>query len=156
MDIVDFVAPDRVIVGLRAGSKTHLLAELARRAAAATGLPQKQIADVLEARESLGSTGVGGGIAIPHAQLAGLQAFYGLFARLDRPIDYNAIDSHPVDLVFLLLIPANAKGHLPALAAIARLLRDPAIADALRRAEGAGAVYAALTRPGTAASLMSQ
>jgi nitrogen PTS system EIIA component len=146
VDIADLIPPDRVIVGLQVSSKSHLLAELSRRAAAATGLPQKQVADALEARESLGSTGVGGGIAIPHAQLAGLGAFYGLFVRLGRPLDYDAIDGRPVDLVFLLLIPPGTKEHLQALAAIARRLRDAHIAAALRAATTAPQAHAALTR----------
>jgi PTS system nitrogen regulatory IIA component len=145
LDITDLVAPNRVIVGFRANSKSHLLAELARRAATATGLPQKQIGDALEVREALGSTGVGAGIAIPHAQIAELDRFYGLFIRLDRPIDYDAIDGLPVDLVFLLLIPANTKEHLHALAGISRRLRDAGIATALRRANGDQGAYEALT-----------
>ena len=98
MEISALVAPDRVIVGLKTSSKSHLFAELARRAATATGLPQKRIIDLLEGRESLGSTGIGAGIAIPHAQVAALDQFFCLFARLDRPIDYGAIDGRPVDL----------------------------------------------------------
>ena len=145
MEITDLIAPDRVIVGFKASSKSHLLAELARRAAAETGLPQKQIDDVLEARESLGSTGVGSGIAIPHAQVPALDQFFGLFARLDRPIDYAAIDGRPVDLVFLLLIPANTKEHLDALASISRRLRDQETAKNLRRAKGVRETYEVLT-----------
>jgi len=145
VDLADLIAPDRVILRLQVSSKSHLLADLSRRAATATGLPQKQIADALEARERLGSTGVGAGIALPHAQLAGLGAFYGLFARLDRPLDYDAIDGRPVDLVFLLLIPANATEHLQALAAIARRLRDTGTAAALRAATTAPEMHAALT-----------
>jgi len=133
VEITDLLTPDRVIVGLQARSKSHVLAELARRAAAATGLPQQQIVDSLQARENLGSTGVGGGIAIPHAQIAGLERFFGLFVRLSRPIDYDAVDGQPVDLVFLLLIPANAKEHLQALAAVSRRLRDPENSAKLRR-----------------------
>ena len=84
----------------------------------------------LETRESLGSTGVGAGIAIPHAQVPTLDQFFGVFARLDQPIDYDAIDGQPVDLVFLLLIPGNTREHLKALAAISRRLRDAEIANA--------------------------
>jgi PTS system nitrogen regulatory IIA component len=145
LDITDFVAPDRVIVGFRANSKSHLLVELARRAATATGLRQKQIGDALEAREALGSTGMGAGIAIPHAQIAGLDLFYGLFVRLDRAIDYDAIDGRPVDLVFLLLIPPKTKEHLQALACISRRLRDADIAMSLRRSNGDREAYEALT-----------
>jgi PTS system nitrogen regulatory IIA component len=144
VDITDLITPDRVLVGFKANSKSHLLAELARRAATATGLPQKRISDVLEARESLGSTVVGSGIAIPHAQVATLDQLFGVFVRLDRPIDYDAIDARPVDLVFLLLIPGNTREHLHALAAISRRLRDRNIAAALRGAQSASAAYAAL------------
>lgn len=146
MEITDLIAPDRVIVDFKASSKSHLLAELARRAATATGLPQQQIDAALEARESLGSTGVGFGIAIPHARVATLECFFGLFARLDRPIDYDAIDGRPVDLVFLLLFPGNTREHLQALAAISRRLRDPEIASDLRSAKGAPETHKALTR----------
>ena len=144
MEISDLVTPDQVIVGLKARSKAHLLTELARKTAPATGLPQKQIADALQARESLGSTGVGAGIAIPHAQIAGLDRFHALFGRLSRPIDYDAIDGHPVDLVFLLLIPANSKEHLQALAAISRRLRNQAVAANLRQAGTSRELYEAL------------
>jgi nitrogen PTS system EIIA component len=146
LDITDLVAADRVVASFQANSKSHLLAELAHRAATATGLSQKQIGDALEAREALGSTGVGAGIAIPHAQIAGLNRFYGLFVRLSRPIDYDAIDGRPVDLAVLLLIPENSKEHLQALASISRRLRDPDIATHLRRANGDQEVYEVLTK----------
>lgn len=144
MELTDLVSPDRVMVGFQANGKPQLIAELARRAAVAIGLPQKQINGALEVRESLGSTGVGNGIAIPHAQIAGLGRFYGLFVRLDRPVDYDAIDGRPVDLVFLLLIPQNTKEHLHALAAISRRLRDQKIATNLRNSKGAEEAYNAL------------
>ena len=144
MEISDFLAPDRVIAAIRVNDKAQLLAELARRAAGAIGIPALSIRAALEARERLGSTGVGGGIAIPHSQIPGLDRFYGLFARLNRPIDYEAIDARPVDLVFLLLIPANAKEHLQALASISRRLRDQTIANELRNAKDARAIHDAL------------
>lgn len=147
VELTDLVSPERVIVGFQANSKPQLIAELARRAAVAIGLPQKQISDALEARESLGSTGVGSGIAIPHTQIAGLDRFYGLFVRLDRPLDYDAIDGRPIDLVFLLLIPQNTKEHLHALAAISRRLRDPKIASNLRMAKSALELCEALIGP---------
>jgi nitrogen PTS system EIIA component len=144
VEISDLVTPDQVIVGLKARTKAYLLTELARKAATATGLPQKQIADALQARESLESTGVGAGIAIPHAQIAGLDRFHALFGRLSHPIDYDAIDGHPVDLVFLLLIPANSKEHLQALAAISRRLRNQAVAANLRQAGTSRELYDAV------------
>jgi PTS system nitrogen regulatory IIA component len=147
VEITDLVAPDRVVAGLRVRSKSHLLTELARRAAAATGLSQEHIREALEAREALGSTGIGAGIAMPHAQITGLDRFYGLFVRLDRPIGYEAIDERPVDLVFLLLIPMNTNEHLQALACVSRRLRDQAIATNLRRAPSDQEVYQALAAP---------
>ena len=115
-------------------------------AAAATGLSQEHIREALEAREALGSTGVGAGIAMPHAQITGLDGFYGLFVRLHRPIDYDAIDGRPVDLVFLLLIPATTKEHLQALACVSRHLRDQAIATSVRNAADGRELYEALTQ----------
>jgi PTS system nitrogen regulatory IIA component len=145
VEITDLLAPDSVIAGLPVRNKPYLLTELARRAAAATGLSQEHIREALEAREALGSTGVGAGIAMPHAQITGLDRFYGLFVRLHRPIDYDAIDGRPVDLVFLLLIPATTKEHLQALACISRRLRDQAIATSVRNAADGPEVYEALT-----------
>jgi PTS system nitrogen regulatory IIA component len=145
VEITDLLAPDSVIAGLPVRNKPYLLTELARRAAAATGLSQEHIREALEAREALGSTGVGAGIAMPHAQITGLDRFYGLFVRLHRPIDYDAIDGRPVDLVFLLLIPATTKEHLQALACVSRRLRDQAIASSVRTAVDDRELYEALT-----------
>lgn len=145
MNVADLLSPDRVIAKLPAGDKPALLAELARRAAAATGLPQPAILEALRAREALGSTGVGSGVAIPHARIAGLDRFFGLFARLERRIDYDSVDEQPVDLVFLLLVPPEAASeHLQALACISRRLRDQAVSACLRRTTDAGTLYAAL------------
>lgn len=141
VEVADLLAPDNVLAGLRVNDKTHLLAELARKAASATGLPAQSVRDAIEARERLGSTGVGAGIAIPHAQIAGLERFYGLFARLQRPIDYDAIDQRPIDLAFLLLIPTGSKEHLHALACISRSLRDQTVATSLRQAATVTELY---------------
>ncbi len=136
--------PAHVFVGLRAADKAKLLAELARRASAVLGLPAGEIAAALTAREALGSTGVGGGIAVPHAQVPALGGTAAFLARLDRPVEYAALDARPVDLVFLLLGPPVARAeHLAALAAATRRLRDPALAAALRSAAGAEALRAA-------------
>jgi nitrogen PTS system EIIA component len=139
MDIDSFLAPDRVLLGLGAIGKPALLVELARRVAPATRIAAPVIAAALTAREQLGSTGVGHGFALPHARLAGLGRFVGLFARLASPIPFEAIDEAPVDLVFLLLIPGAARGeHLAALAAISRRMRDEHVLTGLRAA-GTGA-----------------
>jgi PTS system nitrogen regulatory IIA component len=105
MEIEELITPAAVVARLRAGSKKQLLQELAKRAAELCGLHERQIFDVLLERERLGSTGVGNGIAIPHGRLAGLSRLYGLFARVDPPVDFDAVDEQPVDLVFLLLAP---------------------------------------------------
>ena len=145
MNITDLITPDRTVANIAAVDKPRLLAELARRAAAATGLPAPAIQEALTARENLGSTGVGGGVAIPHARMAGLDRIYGLFARLDRPVDFDAIDEQPVDLVCLLLAPQNAaKNHLQALAAVSRRLHARHMGDRLRKAPDAAALYALL------------
>src|SRR6266851_1065325 len=100
MEIKDFLAPLHVVIDLRASDKKRLLEELARRAAAAVGLGAESIASALSKREALGSTGTGGGVAVPHARLAGLGRPFGLLARLTKPVDFDAIDGQPVDLVF--------------------------------------------------------
>ncbi len=136
--------PDHVFTDLRARAKPALLAELAQRAAASLGLAPGPIAAALAAREALGTTGFGGGLAIPHARLSGLAAPSGFLARLARPIDFAAIDARPVDLVFLLLSPAGADAaHLANLAAVSRRLRDAAAVAALRAAPDAPALRAA-------------
>lgn len=145
MNIADLITPDRVFIGLKAADKSRLLAELSRRAASAAGLPSQDIQRALETREALGSTGVGAGVAIPHARFPGLARFVGLFARLERRLDFNAVDEQPVDLVFLLLVPTDAAGeHLKALACVSRRLRAPDVAAGLRRAADAVELYAAL------------
>jgi len=141
----DLLRLDRIVPRLKASDKTRLLTELARRAAPELGIPAPDLAALLAAREALGSTGVGAGIAVPHARVEGLLAPTGLFARMDRPIDYAAIDGQPVDLVFLLLSPTReAGGHLAALAAVSRRLRDRRVADALRRTDDPARMQALL------------
>jgi len=145
-DLADLVTPRGVIAQLRAPTKRQVLQELARRAAAMTGIADKRIYDALGERERLGTTGIGNGIAIPHCRLTELTQLYGLFARLDRPAPFEAIDDQPVDLVFLLLAPTNAGAeHLKALARVSRLLRDKAVCEKLRGANSADALYALLT-----------
>ena len=146
MDISDLITPDRVIAHLKASSKKQALQELARRAAPFTGVHERAIFEVLLERERLGTTGVGHGIAIPHGKLPTLDKLYGLFARLDVPIDFDAIDEQPIDLVFLLLAPESAGAdHLKALARVSRLLRDRTFCEKLRGSSNSDALYALLT-----------
>lgn len=142
----DLLSPHAVVAGLRAGSKKQVLQELARRAAELTGRPERAVFEVLLERERLGTTGVGHGIAIPHGKLPDLDRVHGMFARLERPVDFDSIDEQPVDLVFLLLAPEQAGAdHLKALARVSRLLRDAALCEKLRGADSADAIYALLT-----------
>lgn len=146
MEIVDLITPQCVIARLRAANKKQVLQELAKRAAETTGLRERAIFDVLLERERLGTTGVGDGIAIPHGKLPELNRLHGLFARLDTPVDFDAVDDQPVDLIFLLLAPETAGAdHLKALARVSRLLRDRATCEKLRGADTPDALYALLT-----------
>jgi nitrogen PTS system EIIA component len=146
MEITDLLAPRGVIAQLRVSNKKQALQEIARRAAGLTGLAEKRIYDVIAERERLGSTGIGKGIAVPHGKLDGLPRLYGLFARLERPIPFDAVDNQPVDLVFMLLAPADAGAeHLRALSRVSRLLRDGTICQKLRGTDNADALYALLT-----------
>jgi len=148
MPLNDLVAPQAVIPALKVNNKKQALQEIAARAAELTGRPEREIFDVLMQRERLGSTAIGNGIAIPHGKLPKLDRLFGLFARLDRPIDFEALDGQPVDLIFLLLAPENAGAdHLKALARIARLLRDPDIIRLLRDSTDREALYAVLAMP---------
>lgn len=137
--------PDAVLASVKASGKKALLAELASRAAAVFKLDERRLFDRLLERERLGSTGIGGGIAIPHARLPALAKPVGLFARLANPVDFESIDERPVDVVFLLAAPEGAGAdHLKALARVSRLLRDRALVDKLRATESADALYALL------------
>lgn len=147
MPLADLVAPSAILPALKVNSKKQAIQELAAKAAELTGLPERDIFDTLLQRERLGSTGVGGGIAIPHGKLPKFDKLFGLFARLERPIDFDALDGEPVDLAFLLLAPETAGAdHLKALARIARLLRDPVNAQKLRSSRDAAALHAVLTQ----------
>src|SRR5579872_3680376 len=145
MNISDLLAPDALLASLKAQTKKQLLQEMAARAHLQTRLPEKNIFETLIERERLGTTGVGAGIAIPHGRMAGLAAITGVFARLENGIDYDAVDSQPVDLVFMLLAPENAGAdHLKALARVSRLLRNQQTCEKLRAAQSAEAIYAIL------------
>ncbi len=152
MELADFLKPEDAIAGLRTAGKAQLLRDLAGRAAPAVMVAAPAILDALLAREKLGSTGLGQGIALPHARIEGVRRLFGLFAHLERPIDFAAIDDKPVDLVFLLLIPAGAGAeHLAALATISRRLRDKEVLRLVRSAQDQRALFNALTGPGSAA-----
>ena len=146
MEVNDLLVLEGVTADLKATSKKQALQDLARRAADMSGLHERAVFDVLMERERLGTTGVGNGIAIPHGKLPNLDRLYGLFARLNQPIDFQAIDERPVDLVFVLLAPEGAGAdHLKALARISRLLRDQNVCDKLRGTDNAEALFAILT-----------
>ena len=153
MPLNDLVAPNAIIPALKVNGKKQALQELAAKAAELSGLSERTIFETLMQREKLGSTGVGSGIAIPHGKLSKLNKLFGVFARLERPIDFEALDGQAVDLVFLLLAPEGAGAdHLKALARVARLLRDPDIARKLRESRDAEALYAVLAMPSASAA----
>lgn len=148
MTITDLVAPEAIVPALKVSSKKQALQDLAARAAMLTGQNERAIFEVLLQREKLGTTAVGYGVAIPHGKLPKLTKMFGMFARLDRAIDFEALDGQPVDLVFLLLAPEGAGAdHLKALARVARLLRDQDTANKLRAARDAQALYTVLAMP---------
>jgi len=145
MQIADFLSPDDTLCDVRAADKDRLLRELTGRAANALRLDAAALADAIAQRERLGSTGMGDGIAIPHARIADLSKPFGLLARLRRAIDFAAIDGQPVDIVFLLLLPSTAQGEqLTALASVARRLRDAQVTADLRDAADGAALYRAI------------
>jgi PTS system nitrogen regulatory IIA component len=148
MPLTDLVARNAIIPALKVTGKKQALQELAAKAAELTGQSERTVYEILLQREKLGSTGVGNGIAIPHGKLARLDRLFGLFARLERPVDFESLDRQPVDLIFLLLAPESAGAdHLKALARVARLLRDAEIANKLRESRDADAIYAVLALP---------
>jgi PTS system nitrogen regulatory IIA component len=148
MNISELLAPDAVLASLKVQGKKQLLQDLAARASQITRIPERKIFETLTERERLGSTGVGQGIAIPHGRLSDIKSISGVFARLESPIDYDAVDRQPVDLVFMLLAPEGAGAdHLKALARVSRLLRNQQTVEKLRAATRAEALYAILTEP---------
>ncbi len=153
MPLTDLVAPNAVIPALKVNGKKQAIQELSARAAALTGQSERLIAETLMQREKLGSTGVGNGIAIPHGKLAKLEKLVGLFARLERGVDFESLDGQPVDLIFLLLAPEGAGAdHLKALARVARLLREAEVVTRLRETRDADAMYAILAQPSSEAA----
>ncbi len=151
MDLSDLLKPDAILPSLHAQSKKQVLQEVCAMAARLTGLGAREIFDTLLQRERLGSTGVGQGVAIPHGKLRSLDRLVGVFARLARPVDFDSLDDQPLDLVFVLLAPESAGAdHLKALARIARILRDSALAEKLRATDSVDAIYTILTVPAAA------
>ncbi len=150
MDLGDLIKPDCVLAGLRAQNKKALLGELAHKAGELLHVDQALIHEAVQQREMLSSTGLGRGIAIPHARMKQVGSMFGLFARLEQPIDFEAMDGQPVDLVFLLLAPEGAGAdHLRALARVSRLMRDTPSLERLRGSRSRNALYSVLTEPMT-------
>lgn len=146
MDLTDLIEASAVMPALKANSKKQLLQLLAEKAASVTGIPEREIFDTILQRERLGSTGVGNGIAIPHGKLAGVRQITGVFARLENPVDFEALDDQPVDLVFLLLAPEGAGAdHLKALSRIARVLRNADTVAKIRGTKDAAAIHSFLS-----------
>src|SRR5215211_5250278 len=147
MPLLDFLTPQAVLPALRVNGKKQALHELASQSASLTGLDERAVFETLLQRERLGSTGIGEGLAIPHGKLPGLDRLFGLVARLDKPIDFEALDGQPVDILFLLLAPEGAGAdHLKALARVARALREPGMLDRIRKTRDADALYAVLSQ----------
>ena len=135
MEIRDLLSPETVVYTIRATSKKQVLQELASLAANVSGQNQRAIFDVLLERERLGTTGIGRGVAIPHGKLPSLDRLYGVFAKLENPVDFDAVDNQEIDLVFLLIAPEKAGAdHLQALSRISRMFRDFEMCKKLRAA----------------------
>jgi len=145
MILSQFLDFEAIRIDLAAGNKRHLLTQLAQIAGARLAIDPTIINDALAERERLGSTGFGGGVAIPHGKLAAIDRVYALVARFTAPVDYKAIDGAKVDLAFLLLSPPDAGAeHLKALAAVSRLVRNAATVEKLRGARTRDALAAVL------------
>lgn len=143
MGFAEILRPDAVIHNLHACCKREALELMAEKAAKLVGRPTPEIVETLLEREQLGSTGVGDGVAIPHGKIENLSSITGVLALLETPVSFDAVDDQPVDLIFLLLAPANATAaHLKALAKVSRLLRDEDTRAALRGADSAESLFA--------------
>ena len=145
MNIADIISKEAVLDGVQASSKRELIQTLSKHIASLSGLDERVIFDAVWERENLGSTGYGEGVAFPHARIEGLSKVYGLFARLDENVDFDALDGKPVDLVFLLVSPENSGAdHLSALATLSRILKTEGSCDRLRKAHSIDELYATL------------
>jgi PTS system nitrogen regulatory IIA component len=145
MNIADIISQNAVLDHLQASSKRELVQSLAERVAAVANIDERVVFDAVWERENLGSTGYGEGVAFPHARIEGLDKVCGLFARLDEPVDFDALDGKPVDLVFMLISPENSGAdHLTALAALSRILKTEGSCEKLRKARSVEELYAIL------------
>lgn len=156
MDIGELLVRDGIVLKSGASSKRQALHVLASAAAQAMGLDEIRVFDALMEREALGSTGLGSGVAVPHARLAGLDRVRAVFVRLDTPVAYDSVDDRPVDLMFALFAPPrDGAEHLRALAAVSRAMRSPELREQLRQARTEDAIHALFVRdanvPATAA-----
>ena len=144
MTLTDLITRDAILPAMKVGSKKQALQELSERAARQCGVPAREIFEALIQRERLGSTGIGNGIAIPHGKLK-VERIFGVFARIEKPIDFESLDGEPVDLVLLLLAPEKAGAdHLKALARAARLLRSQSTTAKLRATRDPAMLYSIL------------
>jgi PTS system nitrogen regulatory IIA component len=143
MDIGELLAEDGIVLRSGASSKRQALQVVAETAASAMGLDAARVMDALLEREALGSTGLGSGVAVPHARIEGLQRVFGVFVRLDTPVAYGSVDDRPVDLMFALFAPPrDGADHLRALAAVSRAVRSPELRESLRQARTVDAAHA--------------
>ncbi|MBJ6987120.1 MULTISPECIES: PTS sugar transporter subunit IIA [unclassified Devosia] len=146
MELADILAEHAVLTCTGVRDKRHLFELLSQKGAELTGFPAETILEVLMAREELGSTGLGNGIAIPHGKVSGLQGVTAVFARLDEAIEFDAVDDQPVDIVVMLLAPVGAGAdHLKALSRVARILRTESVVDQLRAENDADRLHVLLT-----------
>jgi PTS system nitrogen regulatory IIA component len=147
MDLKDIVNAEAVRFSSQTSSKKRLLQEISEQAASVYGLDASEVVAALTEREKLGSTGVGRGVAIPHARFDGLDRVYGFFTRLEKPVDFDSMDRQPVDLIFTILAPQKEGAeHLKALALVSRTLRSENTCSKLRANDDAAALYALLTQ----------
>lgn len=148
MELADILTEESVLFCTGTKNKRDVLEKLASQVSATTGLPADEIFQALKDRESLGSTGLGNGIAVPHGKFAGLTGVIAVFIKLNTPVDFESVDDQPVDLVMMLLAPMGAGAdHLKALARVARVLRTDSVTDSLRSANDPARLYEILTQP---------
>lgn len=145
MKLSEIMSEESIFLGLKSNSKRQLLQDIAAKASAISGIDERTIFDTILERENLGSTGFGEGTALPHGRFENLDKVYGFIAKLNSPVDFEAIDGKPVDLVFMLLSPeGNGADHLTALAFASRILKDESLRSKLRQMNSAQEIYALL------------